>query len=228
MTSICRACVLCLASTLFGCSGGSDAPYAQSRGAQTIVDQFRKPPPTPENVPEFGQKWIAALTTPTLEVTLERSGRVAVLAPFSDRPDSTRGAVRVWRSADDAQIVLRGGVLIATRGLGNDVDSTLVKTMVAALSARAPVSGRHVLYTITGENSTKAIDQICTSQLVGYEVIDIFERQIKSRHVRLACKWGGAVKSYDFWVDERQSTVWQSRQWAGPDIGYVRTRLLKE
>jgi len=203
-------------------------PYAQTQGVQTIVDQWRAPRSAPETVPELTPEWIAALTTPTLEVTLERSGHVAVLTPFSERKGSSTGAVRAWRSADEAQIVLRAGVLIATRGLGNGIDSTLAQTMIRALSARAPVSGHHVLYTITSENSVNAVDLMCASQLVGAEVIDIVGTRHETRHVRVTCKWGPELKTFDFWVDPRRSTVWQSRQWAGPELGYIRTRLLRD
>lgn len=223
MTSVYQACLLVLASILLGCSGGTDVPYAQMIG-----NPLREPSPAPEDVSKLTPQWIAALTTPALEVTLERSGRVAVLSPFSDRRDSAGGAVRIWRSADGAQIVLRGGVLIATRGLGNDVDSTLAQTMIAALSARAPVSGHHVLYTVTSENSTKAVDLSCQSKLIEDDVIDIAGRQIETRQVRVTCRWGAETKVYDFWVDAGGSTVRQSRQWAGPDLGYIRTRLLNE
>lgn len=223
-----RLCLLCMAPFLWGCAGGSDLPYAQSGKTQTIEERFGTSPPTAEVVPERTPQWVASLKTPTLEVTLERSGRVAVLVPFSDRIDTTRGAVRVWRSADSAQIVLRGGVLIGTRGLGNDVNSTLANTMSVAVTSPVPVSGPHVLYTVTSENGIRPIHMMCASRWVQDEVIDIVGSQIESRLVKVTCRSGAEVKEYDFWVDAHGSTVWQSRQWAGPDLGYVRTRLLKE
>ncbi|MEL6809332.1 MAG: YjbF family lipoprotein [Pseudomonadota bacterium] len=223
MSGIYRLCLLSMVYFLWGCAGGSDLPYAQSGTTQTTAERFGTSSPTAEVVPERTPQWVASLKTPTLEVTLERSDRVAVLVPFSDRSDTTRGAVRVWRSADAAQIVLRGGVLIGTRGLGNDINSTLAQTMIAVVTSPAPVSGPHVLYTVTSENGIRPIHMMCSSRSVEDEVIDIVGRQIESRRVKVTCRSGAEIKEYDFWVDAHGSTVWQSRQWAGPELGYLRT-----
>ena len=228
MISTYRAGLLCLASILCGCAGGTILPFAEPRDQQTLVDRVGGARVARADVSEMTPQRTPAQTTPTLEVTLERTGQVAVVSLYSERKDASPGVLQVWRSADGSQIVLRGGVLIATRGLGNDIESTLSRMMVATLSSRGSDSGPHRLYRVTSENGTEAIDLKCKSDVVGDEAIPIAGQQIATRHVQVTCRWDVLDRVYDFWVDEHQSTVWRSRQWAGPDLVYIRTRILKE
>ncbi len=44
--------------------------------------------------------------------------------------------------------------------------------------------------------------------------------------VQQRCSGGGGEVVNDYWVDSRGGLVWKSRQWAGPQIGYIRFRRL--
>lgn len=228
MIYILRTSLLFATLFAFGCSGGSEAPYAEPTEPQGLLEKIRGPEIEPSVLPARTPQWIAALQSPTLEVTLERSGQVALLSPFSDRLDSSVGAVRIWRAEDESQIVLRDGVLIATRGLGHDIGSTSSKTMIAALSAREPLQGLYQLYLVTGDNGTEVLNLMCRTDEVGPEIVDIGALGYETRHVRANCASGFGDITFDFWVSQQGQTVWQSRQWAGPELGYMRLRLLKE
>lgn len=223
-----RTVLLFASFLLIGCAGGHDLPYSEPTKPRSVSDILYPVETEPVALPDITPAWIASRTTSVLEVTIERTGNVAVLTPYSDRPDSDQGAVRIWRAADGSQIVLREGVLIATRGLGNDVESTLSRTMAALVTSRTASPGLHRLYVVTGENGTEAIDLSCEAGVLGEETIEIVGRKIATLHLRADCRHDAGVESYDFWVDRHSAVVWQSRQWAGPALGHISTRLLKE
>ncbi|WP_299727793.1 YjbF family lipoprotein [uncultured Tateyamaria sp.] len=225
-----RAVWMTVLAAVFGvaaCTDGRDADFSRSTESPSIVDRLSGRHAKPETPPALTPELIAGLTSPALEVTLERSGTRAILSPYSDRPDHGQGIVRVWRSSDDSQIVLRDGVLISTRGLGNDLGSTQAQNMLAAIRARAPKPFRHELYVVTGVNGTQRIDLACEMRMVGVEQIEIAKQLIDTARLRANCRHGAELITYDFWVDPGGTTIWQSRQWAGPSLGYIHTRLLK-
>jgi len=67
----------------------------------------------------------------------------------------------------------------------------------------------------------------CDLQDLGMETIVIVERSHHTRHLQERCEGGGGGVVNDYWVDPNRPVVWQSRQWAGPNVGYLRLRRLK-
>jgi len=221
---------LALGATLLiaGCSGGTDTQNSQAAQLRSALDTFRAsrqtPPPPPTLTPEL----LDSLTVASLEVTVENRDVTAFLVPFSDRTDSGPGQLRTWRTGGDSQIVLRDGVIAATRGVGHDIGSVNADVAVRAIQQRRPISGPHTLYVKTGDNEVREIDLQCEMRKVKDENLVIVGRSFPVVHLQENCTGGGGVVAYDYWVDRRDSTVWQTRQWGGPDLGYVRTRLLKK
>lgn len=210
------------------CTDGSNAPFSHTAQSRSVIKRVLKPQDEFATSPAVTPQTIQALTTSALEVTLERSGHSAILVPYSDREDPNGGSVRIWRSADASQIVLRDGVLIATRGLGNDVGSTQSQSIVRSITTRRPHAGQHQIYVVTGESGTRRIDLSCDFATVGPERIEIAGRGIDTEHLRALCSGNEGKATYDFWVDPNDRTVWHSRQWAGPGLGYMRMRLLRK
>ncbi|WP_415404734.1 YjbF family lipoprotein [Tateyamaria sp. SN3-11] len=213
---------------LAGCSGGTDTSSTQASQLRNIYEVFRAQRQDPAPLPTLTPALIDSLTVPSLEVTVENRGTTAFLIPFSDRRDSRPGALRTWRTAGDAMVVLRDGVLVTTRGLGNDLGSTNADSAVQGIQRRVPVSGPHTIYFTNSDNGVDQIDLLCEMRTVGNETIEIVQRQFSVVHLQENCTGTRGIITYDYWVDRRDSTVWQSRQWGGPKLGYIRTRLLKK
>ncbi|MEL6451554.1 MAG: YjbF family lipoprotein [Pseudomonadota bacterium] len=228
-----RALTTCLAlgatAFLVACSGGTDQGNTQAAQLATIYQQVRSnrqasAAPLPTLTPQL----IAGLTVPSLEVTIEERGATAFLIPFSDRRDSGPGDLRTWRTANNVMVVLRNGVLVATRGVGNDLGSADADAAAAAVARRSPISGLHTLFYKNGTNGISTVDLLCEMRTVGSETIQIVGSSHNVVHLQENCTGTRGIITYDYWVDRRDSTVWQSRQWGGPDLGYIRTRLLKK
>ena len=213
---------------LAGCSGGTETSSSQAAQLRTFYEVFRAQRQDPPPLPTLTPALLDSLTVPSLEVTVEDRDSTAFLIPYSDRRDSRPGALRTRRTGSDSHVVLRGGVLLATRGLGNDLGSTNADAAVRAIQQRSPISGPHTIYYTSGDNQVERVDLLCEMRTVGNETIEIVQRSFNVVHLQENCTGTRGIITYDYWVDRRDSTVWQSRQWAGPDMGYLRTRLLKK
>ena len=221
------AIAACLALLLTGCSGGTATTplYTQIGGAVRATIAARKAGRAPRA--EVTRAQLDTLTDPFLEVTVERRDILAYLFISTIRRDDSPGEIVQWRSDDDATITMRNGVLIATRGIGGDMISSVVPV---AEGVTGPAHGGERRHDIrTGNLQIAQLVLACDLTDLGPETIVIVERAHRTRHLaeRCAAEGGGVVEN-DYWVDSARGIVWQSRQWAGPHIGYLRTRRLTE
>jgi len=207
--------VFCAVIFLAACAGGQETTFSQV-------------PQTGGSLAGPSKPEVVTTTEPTLEVTLESSGRVALLAVYAERLEADAATLRIWRTGDGAQVILRDGILIATRGLGNDVESADATAALDAVRSLTPLSGPHTLYVRTGDNGVAAINLSCNTRSLGVEAIETGKRVSDTMRLQAICTGGSYMIRNDYWVDPADLTVRQSRQWAGPELGYMRTRLLRE
>lgn len=134
----------------------------------------------------------------------------------------------VWRTEDNISLTLRNGVLVATRNLGNDI---LSSSALVGEGAGGPARSGARRYHIRGlDNGAWQLDMLCSRRDLGADPIVIVELRYPTRHIEERCQpsqpgRGGEIIN-DYWVDSRSGRVWQSRQWAGPNVGYLRIRQL--
>ena len=204
------------------CSGGNDPAVNQGaalREARTalqsaLFDRRTEADPLPTLTPEL----VSELTVPTLEVVAEDRDRRAYLVPFS-----RRGPVTIWQTGDNAQIIIRNGLVTGSRGIGNDLASSDYRGTLTAISRRAGTDQR-TLYLRNDLGGQYSLLLSCTLSDLGAEEITIVERRFATRHLRQDCTYADGSASYDFWVESRSGEILQSRQWIGPKIGYLHLR----
>lgn len=208
---------------LAACSSGADAPTLQLQvlEAGRAAIAARVAPDTAPPVPT--REFLDTVSDPLLEVTRERTGQVAYLYLSAARRDAGPGRINVWRTGDDVSLSTRGGVLIATRGLGGDILSSAV---VLRANAPGPAPGARVQHIRALDNKEVRLALACMVTDLGPAGIEIVGRRHATRHLRESCEGGGGRIVNDYWVDSRAGLIWQSRQWAGPQIGYLRLRRL--
>jgi hypothetical protein len=78
-------------------------------------------------------------------------------------------------------------------------------------------------------NDQTRLSLACSLHDLGPAPIEIVEVAHPTRHLQERCEGGGGTVVNDYWVDSRpgRNQVWQSRQWAGPETGYVQIRQLR-
>ncbi|MCA0873452.1 YjbF family lipoprotein [Seohaeicola saemankumensis] len=221
-----RVCAALLAGVLLaGCGGGNQVEPLELqviRAGQAAIAKRTAGAPPPR--PALTRAALNTVEVSALEVTLERDDVLAYLLIDDTRRDSTPGRITVWRSEDNLNVVTRNGIVIATRGLGNDIISSSVQ--VSGDSPGPARSGDHVQMVRALDNKAVPIPLACDLVDMGAETIVIVERKHPTRHLQQRCEGAGGTVVNDYWVDSARGIVWQSRQWAGPGIGYMRLRRL--
>lgn len=218
---------------LAACGGGNEVAPLELQlfeAGKARIQQLGsgKPPP----LPRLTRSFLDTVDQPYIEATLERREQQAYMLIAGRRHDDLPGELVTWRTGDNVTLTMRSGVLVATRGLGGNLMSADVRV---ADGQSGPVSGgAHVLMVRAHDNKELRMALACGLEDLGPETIVIVGRAHATRHLRQNCKrvvqedepGNGGVIVNDYWVDSKGGPVWQSRQWAGPEIGYLRIRRL--
>ena len=210
---------------LAGCSGGTEGPGTTLEVFQRAGELLPRPQEPEVERPPVTRAALDALDGAFLEATIEDLDLLAYLFVNADRRDDGPGPIVVWRTDDNITLTLRGGVLVATRGLGGDI---LSADTLQAPGRPGPAlgTGQRRLFLRTGGNRVETLTLACAVTDLGPDTIVIVERPHATRHLREDCQGGGGRIVNDYWVDYDAGLVWQSRQWAGPTTGYMVFRQL--
>lgn len=230
-------CALGMTLALAACSGGDAVPSLQLEviNAGRAAIAAKTAPKTTR--PPLTRAVLNTLDGAFVEATLERRDQLAYLYVSAQRRDAHPGLITVWRAEDNGTLVMRNGVLVATQGLGGDILSSSVQ--VAGTAPGPSASGEKILTIRALDNKSVRLALACELSDLGPAPIEIIGQRHATRHLRETCEGGVAADQsgragqsgkvvYDYWVDPHNGVVWQSRQWAGPTIGYVRLRQLTQ
>ncbi|MEL7166260.1 MAG: YjbF family lipoprotein [Pseudomonadota bacterium] len=235
MQTLCRrvtaACVL--AAMLAGCSGGSDQIDSQGtrfleqfQQVRTAIQNRRNPP----ELPNVTRALLNGLTTPSLEVRVASRDGLAYVIPFYTRRVPGIGTVDTWTSVDGTQFSFRSGVLLALRGAGDDMTSSDRAGSIAFVTGRQ--SGKEWPMRLdlqTEADGVQRVDFTCIGSSDGVQSLEIVEITYTVESLNEICTDSAGRKIINhYWVDVRDGTVWQARQFAGAKIGYIDTRILKK
>lgn len=214
---------------LSACSTGpaettADVELVKVIGAR--ITQWRKPKPEPLVVT---RALLEQLDQPHIEVLVEREALTGYMGLHLIRRDDLPGEISIWRSSDNATLAFRNGMLMTTHGLGDDLLSAEVP---AVADQPGPARGGGRSYSLRGgDNQAFQLNMVCSVTDLGAETIEIIGIRYATRHVQEHCEGGEGIGAKgvvvnDYWIDSRDAKLWQSRQWAGPGIGYLRIRDL--
>lgn len=214
---------------LTACSGGTETATTQSASlgamAKLAIAQ-RKAKQNPPELPTLTRSLLDGLSTPSLEVISTKRGQTAYLIPTQVRKGNS--TVVVWSTGGNNQVILRDGILIGTRGLGNDIASADVTPALNAVRTQDSSAGQRVMYFRNDLNGVDRMSLSCEVHNLGAESLEIVGRNFPTVHLREDCSNGSGQFANHYWVDRRDGTVWQSRQWGGTASGYFDLRLLKK
>ncbi|WP_420569048.1 YjbF family lipoprotein [Thalassovita sp.] len=159
------------------------------------------------------------VTSPLIAASLTGPGTFATLAPVG-----VNGDVVTWRSADQITLSLKQGVIVATRGLGQDLMAADVEGTLRMIAGASEPYTRIQTY-LDGEYQTQFRAFTCRTEGSAPEQIEIVEQTHQTRRIEESCFSPGTRIANTFWVDAG-GTIWKSRQWIGPGLGYMETDLL--
>jgi len=127
------------------------------------------------------------------------------------------------RPADGITLSLRDGVLIATRGLGDDLMSADVAGDLAMLrGAGANDYYPHIRSYLDGEDQTVFRGHQCRRTGLARATIRIGGAAPAARRIETHCTSPQDAFTNIYWLDGTGGVI-KSRQWISPMIGYMET-----
>ncbi|PIV75809.1 MAG: hypothetical protein COW55_03980 [Rhodobacteraceae bacterium CG17_big_fil_post_rev_8_21_14_2_50_65_11] len=131
--------------------------------------------------------------------------------------------VTVWRSTDGGTISTANGVLLNTRGFGTDLHSLETAPLTAAFASGGDAEYSRLFRAVDGEGALQSARLYCRLVPLGPDRIDVLGRAYDTQHFRESCTADGGMDPLfenDFWRGS-DGTIWKSRQWAGPELGFL-------
>lgn len=201
----------------------TDFGVFQSTWAQYRAGRNQEPP----KPLVITQQLLDNTNEPVLLVFSEQIDRPSLLRQITRRSDTAPGTVAVWRASDGAQVILRDGLLIGSRGIGGDLVQSDVSQVQSRLVSQTFGPATRVVSFLAGDNSLLTLTLPCTVSDMGTQAITLVEQPVNLRHIRETCTAEEGVITYDYWIEPETRVIRKSRQWSGPIIGYYEITLLK-
>ncbi|MEM8654388.1 MAG: YjbF family lipoprotein [Pseudomonadota bacterium] len=207
-----RTLALCLATLLAACGTVVDEDAAIGQALRSL-----------SGPDEFEPRFIALLRAeaPALQIAIidqEVNGTLLL-----ERQD---GDFAYWLSPDGAQLILQRGVLHGTRGLGEGLLASDLSEPLALLQAlQSGWSDRFHTY-LDGNDVAITRTYRCRIDNEGPADITINGEARSTRRMRENCRSLNQEFTNLYWVDPTTRTILLSRQWAGPTLGPISTRIV--
>ena len=215
--------------TLASCTKGPDEASGAielGRSIRALIAERRAGDPAPLQI---NRAFLEQFPQPHLEIIVEKSELTGYLGLVLARQDDLPGEITTWSAADNSALMFRNGMLIATRGLAGNLISASVPVQNGTAG---PAHGGERRYHLrVGNNLEQVVALACEIKDLGPQKLEIYARFYRTRHLQEYCEGRDetgrkTVVLNDYWVDSQNQKVWKSRQWAGPEIGYLRIRDL--
>ena len=138
-------------------------------------------------------------------------------------PLGSRDGMDTWRTAGNQTLSFRDGVLIATRGLGDDLMSADVSGTLAALNGAAGDYARHQTY-LDGDGQTVFRSLLCSMDAGRPATVDSFGVTFPTTLRVETCHTTGLSIENRYWTDAGRMR--RAEQWIGPALGPLVTERL--
>lgn len=209
----------CAALTLAGCSNTPGTDVNAVSAVKSIFTKRTAPrmPNSAELQAAIAQT-LSATSAPLIAVALKTRKVATVMQQIE-----TNGPYETYGSPDRRSLTLRGELLTATRGLGNDILSADVEAVRPLITGRINGQAKRVHRYLDGENLTVALDLTCITT-VGRDVSAPIGGA--ATEVAETCTTLETTFTNTYLVSPG-GRILQSRQWISPLNGYIQLQRLR-
>jgi hypothetical protein len=156
---------------------------------------------------------VSSIEVPLDLVTIESRGATGAI--FQIAPP---GGVETGASQDKISLSLRNGIVVATRGLGDDLMSAAVPKTTQLQSVGTTYQRSHTV--LDGEDKPVAQSFDCQVRNRVAEQITVLERSYATQHVTEACSGPSGQFENEYWLQTGEN-IRKSRQFISKSVGYV-------
>ncbi|MCT4334381.1 YjbF family lipoprotein [Paracoccus sp. YLB-12] len=203
-----------LLAGLAGCGNDSEGtgPFgilAQTAGQVVAQRSAAEQPAAPARSPEdAAAEALRVNPGPLIQAGFENLGRTTVMAMTGQN-----GAMRTYMTPAEEALILRDGMLVGTRGLGNDL-SVAEPGTESLIRAGAAGTGTRIMRYFAGDGVERPLQFTCTVGAGPAPGVTVE-----------TCEGHGARFQNSYMVQGGQIAV--SRQWIGPVLGFVTIQTLR-
>ncbi|WP_234855382.1 YjbF family lipoprotein [Paracoccus everestensis] len=179
--------------------------------AAQVVAERRAPdqPAAPAKSPEEAAAEALRINSgPLIQAGFENLNRTQIMAMTGQN-----GAMRTYMTPAEEAVILRNGMLVGTKGLGNDL-SVAEPGTEALIRAGASGSGTRIMRYLSGDGLERPLQFTCTVGAGPNPGVTVEN-----------CEGHGTSFQNSYMVQGGQIAV--SRQWIGPALGYVTIQTLR-
>jgi hypothetical protein len=137
---------------------------------------------------------------------------------------SRNGRKVTWLTTSGESITLDNGLLVATRGLGDDLMGANVSGSLRAIRAGGGEALREA--SCLGSED-QIIRRVFTCKVTrrGKDVVKLYGKERPATAFIESCTGEGITFENQYWIGA-EGEVWQARQWVSPQIGYIDSQRL--
>ena len=215
-----KSVILTVVATLAlaGCGSDKGATGNFTDIRKAFTPKFGKEAPAP--APAVTRESITATGVPLIRASIPARGAVAYLGVRA-----TKGDIITWQTTDRTSVVLQRGMMLETRGLGDELMSARVPS-AGQIAAGTGSFDRQYFY-LNGADEQIRWDYACTWEVTGTQTIQIIGLAYDTRVVTETCKGAQGRITNQYWV-ESGGKIRQSEQWVSKGVGYMKLESLIE
>ncbi|MFD1797704.1 YjbF family lipoprotein [Paracoccus aurantiacus] len=178
-------------------------------------------PEAPLSAEEMAARALAANPAPLILVGLESSGSMQVMAMVGQN-----GNMRTYMTPNEQALIIRSGMLTGTKGLGHDLSVAEVEGTAALIRARRAGQATRTNRYIGGDGVERPLPMNCTVALGEGKNFSFAGSGWNATQVVETCQ-GGGMEVQNSYLVTASGQIPVSRQWIGPDLGYVTIQTIR-
>ncbi len=212
------------ASFLSGCGNKNTSEIDGFSIAANIVKDLtrRKKDTAPTAVSsEMISAELARSDAPLVLVVLDKSKNQGLMAQIA-----TNGRQATFANSQRESIVMRDGVIVATRGFGGDLMSSTVAPLERLVRSKSAGSAQITMNFLNAANTQERQSWSCSVVPGGNAPVALGTIDTVAQIVVAQCANGSATFSNAYLVAS-DGYVLSGHQWAGDIIGYIDTQYLR-
>lgn len=210
--------LITLACFVVSCGTGKKDTTTGSVLASGIADRLKswvgpKTPAEPDAPLVITRATFKGVTEPAILVTIPKTKALSSISIAR-----ANGAIVTWISPDNVSVVKKDHIVSATRGFGDDLISSDLRGVRAALAARGGSYERSYQF-MNQLNELRTQTYRCVMTSSGQKNLTIYEITEPATHLTEVCENEEGGFQNDYWV--RGNRMLQSQQWVSPTIGHL-------
>jgi len=211
-----------VALSLAACSNNAEGQVSALGTVQGLLKRAPVPKvPNPEQVAAMSAQTLAGTSGPVILFALPDRKQITTLV----RIETNRG-YETYGSSDRRTVTLKGGMITATRGLGEDIMSVDISGVAPLIRAAREGAAYRTNRHLDGENITVAERSYCQIKIGSQSQIPLGAGSAQVTEVLESCVTDDLAYQNAYYITQGGRIV-QSRQWHSPLNGYVIIQQLR-